>query len=735
MMILDRLASLAAGPDRSPSANGLSRRRLLQAGVAAGGGLLLSLRLPYANGDAEAADADGFSPNAFIRIEGDGQVILTMPYVEMGQGTYTSIPMLIAEELEVDLTQVRLEHAPPNEKLYGNPLLGGVQGTGGSTAIRAVWRPMRQAGAIARTMLVAAAAKRWNVDPTSCHAQNSEVLHAPTGRSANYGDLATDAARMTVPETVALKQPKDFRLIGTPAKRLDTPSKVNGTAVFGIDVRPPGVKIATLAQSPVFGGRVKSVDDAAAKTVMGVRQIVRLDDAVAVVADHMGAAKKGLAALVIEWDDGPHAGLSTHDILRELEKATLNSGPVAQDAGDVVKAMASAVTKVEATYQLPFLAHAAMEPMNCTVHVRKDGCEVWVGNQVIARAQAAAAKTAGLPLDKVVVHNHLIGGGFGRRLEVDGVIRAVQIAQHVDGPVKVVWTREEDIQHDMYRPYFFDRMSAGLDEKGMPIAWHHRFAGSSILARWLPPAFNNGLDPDTTDGAINLTYALPNMHVEYLRVEPPGIPTAFWRSVGPSHNVFVVESFMDELAAAAKQDPVKYRRALLDKTPRAKAVLDLAAEKAGWGQNLPRGVGRGVSIQFVFGAYMAQVAEVEVSKDGAVRVRRVVCAVDCGTVVNPDTVQAQVQGAIIFGITAALYGEITLKDGRVEQTNFDTYQVLRMNEVPAIEVHIVQSAEPPGGMGEPGTSAIVPAVTNAIFAATGKRLRKLPIDSAELKSA
>ena len=734
-MILDRLTSLAAGPGRSPSANGLSRRRVLQAGVAASGGLLLSLSLPFANGDTEAADAEGFSPNAFIRIEGDGRVILTMLYVEMGQGTYTSIPMLIAEELEVDLTQVRLEHAPPNEKLYGNPLLGGVQGTGGSTAIRAVWKPMRQAGAIARTMLVAAAAKRWNVDPASCHAQNGEVLHAPTGRSAKYGDLAADAARMTVPETVALKQPKDFRLIGTPAKRLDTPAKVNGTTVFGIDVRPPGVTIATLAQSPVFGGRVKSVDDAAAKAVKGVRQIVRLDDAVAVVADHMGAARKGLAALAIEWNDGPHATLGTDNILRELEKATLNSGAVAQNTGDIDKAMASAVTKVEANYQVPFLAHAAMEPMNCTVHVRKDGCEVWVGNQVIARAQAAAAKTAGLPLDKVVVHNHLIGGGFGRRLEIDGVIRAVQIGQHVDSPVKVVWTREEDIQHDMYRPYFFDRISAGLDEKGMPVAWNHRFAGSSILARWLPPAFNNGLDPDTTDGAINLTYALPNMHVEYLRVEPPGIPTAFWRSVGPSHNVFVVESFMDELAAAAKQDPVKYRQALLDKMPRAKAVLELAAEKAGWGEKLPQGVGRGVSIQFVFGTYLAQIAEVEVSKDGAVRVRRVVCAVDCGIVVNPDTVRAQIQGAIIFGITAALYGEITLKDGRVEQTNFDTYQMLRMNEAPVIEVHIVQSGEPPGGMGEPGTSAIVPAVTNAIFAATGKRLRKLPIDSAELKSA
>ncbi len=711
----------------------LTRRRFLQAGASAGGGLMLSLRLPFANGNTQAAGTDHFAPNAFIRIEGGGQVILTMPYVEMGQGTYTSIPMLIAEELEVDLKQVRLEHAPPNEKLYGNPLLGGIQATGNSNAIRAAWQPLRQAGAIARTMLVSAAAKRWNVDPASCHAQSGEVLHAPTGKSAKYGDLAADATHMPVPEALALKRPQDFKLIGTPAKRLDAPSKVNGTAVYGIDVRPPGVKIATLAQSPVFGGRVKSVDDTAAKAVKGVRQIVRLDDAVAVVADHMGAAKKGLAALVIEWDDGPHAKLDTKEIVGELEKATLNSGPVAQHIGDSDEAMASAVTKVEATYQVPFLAHATMEPMNCTVHVRKDGCEVWVGSQVVARAQAAAAKTARLPLDKVVLHNHLIGGGFGRRLEIDGVVRAVQIAQHVDGPVKVFWTREEDIQHDMYRPYFFDRISAGLDGKGMPIAWNHRFAGSSVIARWIPPVFKDGLDPDTTEGAINLVYALPNMHVEYLQVEPPGIPTAFWRSVGPSHNVFVTESFIDELAAAAKRDAVAYRRALLDRSPRANAVLELAAEKAGWGQSLPRGVGRGVSVQSAFATYMAQVAEVEVSKDGAVRVRRVVCAVDCGTVVNPDTIQAQIQSAVIFGITAALYGEITLKDGRVEQTNFDTYQVLRINEAPAIEVHIVQSFEPPGGMGEPGTSAIAPAVTNAVFSATGKRLRKLPIDTAALK--
>jgi isoquinoline 1-oxidoreductase subunit beta len=725
-MIIDHQTSRASGRGELP-ANALSRRSLLRAGAAAGGGLMLSLSLPMTIGEAEAAVAETFTPNAFVRIERDGRIVLTMPYVEMGQGTYTSIPMLIAEELEVDLDQVRLEHAPPNEKLYANPLLG-VQATGNSNAIRGAWQPLRQAGAVARTMLVVAAAQRWNVDAATCRAERGQVVHAPTGRRIAYGELAADAARLPVPASVGLKRPQEFRLIGTPARRLDTPAKVDGTAVYGIDVRPPGVKVATLAQSPVFGGRLKSVDDAAAKAVKGVRQIVRLDDAVAVVADHMGAAKKGLAALVIEWDDGPHAKLGTKDIVDELEQATLKPGAVAENIGDVDKAMAGAVTKVEATYQVPFLAHATMEPMNCTVHVRPDGCEIWVGSQALARVHAAAAKTAGLPPDKVVVHNHLIGGGFGRRLEADGVIRAVEIAKHVDGPVKVVWTREEDIQHDMYRPCWFDRLSAGLDAKGKPVAWSNRFAGSSVIARWLPPGFKDGLDPDTTEGAIDLVYDFPNLHVEYVRVERPGIPTAFWRSVGPSHNVFVTESFVDELAAAGKQDPVAYRLALLDKTPRAKAVLALAADKAGWGQPLPQRVGRGVSLQNVFATYMAQVAEVEVARDGTVRVRRVVCAVDCGTVVNPDTVRAQIESAAMFGITAALYGEITLKDGRVEQANFDSYQILRMNEAPAVEVHIVRSSEAPGGMGEAGTSAIVPAVANAIFAATGKRLRKMPVD-------
>jgi isoquinoline 1-oxidoreductase beta subunit len=721
--------------DTAITSKGLSRRSVLQAGAAAGGGLLLSLALPFGARKVAAADPDSFAPNAFIRINGNGEIVVTVPYVEMGQGTYTAIPMLIAEELEVDLKRVRFEHAPPNEKLYGNPLLGGLQATGNSNAIRGGWMPLRQAGATARTMLVAAAAKRWKVDPASCRAQNGEVHHTPSRRSLGYGELATEAARLPVPESVSLKRPQDFKLIGTPAKRLDTPAKVNGSAVFGIDVRPPGVKIATLAQSPVFGGRVKSVDDTAAKAVKGVRQIVRLDDAVAVVADHMGAAKKGLEALKIEWDEGPHAKLTTEQIARELEDATRKPGAVAQNIGDAGKAMPDAPTKVEATYQLPFLAHATMEPMNCTVHVRKDECEIWLGSQAMARVQATAAKAAGLPPEKVIVHNHLIGGGFGRRLEVDGAVRAVEIAKQVEGPVKVVWTREEDIQHDMYRPLWFDRISAGLDDKGRPVAWSNRFAGSSIMARWAPPFFQNGLDPDTTEGAIDLVYDLPNFHVEYVRVEPPGIPTAFWRSVGPSHNVFVTESFIDEMAAAAKRDPVAYRRALLNKSPRAKVVLDLAAEKADWGRALPNGIGRGVSLQFVFGCYIAQIAEVEVSKAGDVRLRRVVCAVDCGAVVNPDTVEAQIESGIVFGASAALYGEITLKDGRVEQSNFDTYRVLRINEAPAIEVYIVPSREAPGGIGETATSAIMPAISNAIFAATGKRLRKMPADPSVLKQA
>jgi isoquinoline 1-oxidoreductase subunit beta len=726
-MILDRIVDFV---EKNTGVN-LSRRRFLSVSAALGGGLLIGFATDRAIDSADAADngaGQAFTPNAFIRIDPSGHVTLTMNYVEMGQGTYTSIPMLIAEELEVELKSVHLEHAPPSDKLYMNPLLG-FQATGGSTAIRAAWEPMRRAGATARTMLVQAAAQRWRVDLTSCRAEKGEVIHAASGRRLKYGALVADAAKLSLPtpESVTLKRVEEFKLIGTPAKRLDTPPKVNGSAVYGIDVKVPGMKIATLAQSPAFGGRLRSVDAGKAMAVRGVRQVVKLDDAVAVVADHMGAAKKGLAALDIQWDDGPNGKLSTEDIVRDMEAASSKPGAIARKEGDFAKAMASATTKVEAIYQVPFLAHAAMEPMNCTVHVRKDSCEVWVGTQVLSRAQEAAAKTAGLPLEKVTVHNHLLGGGFGRRLEIDGVIRAVQIAKQVEGPVKVIWTREEDIQHDMYRPYFYDRLAAGLDADGMPVAWSHRITGSSILARWLQAGFQNGFDGETVDGAARPPYSLPNILVDYVRHEPPGIPTAFWRGVGPTHNIFMVESFIDELAALAKRDPVAYRRALLDKNPRARGVLDLAAEKADWGKALPQGVGRGVSVQFAFGTYMAQVAEVKVASDGAVQVQRVVCAVDCGTVVNPDTVRAQVQSAIIFGIAGALYGEVSLKEGRVEQANFHNYRVLRMNEIPIIDIHLVESRETPGGMGEPGTSALAPAVTNAIYAATGTRLRKLPV--------
>jgi isoquinoline 1-oxidoreductase beta subunit len=713
--------------------NTVSRRDFVVVLTTAGGGLLLGCQIGATSRAATAgaaASPPSFAPNAFIRIGTDGRITLIMNQVEMGQGMYTSMPMLLAEELEVGLDQVQLEHAPPNDKLYANPLIG-FQVTGGSTSVRAMYTPLRTAGATARAMLVAAAAQTWDVDPGSCRAQKGVVTHRPTGRTLSYGALAEKAAKLPAPEKVALKDPKDFTLIGTPAKRLDTPDKVNGKAQFGIDVRLPGMKIATVAASPVRGGKVAGLDDSKAKAIPGVRQIVRLDDAVAVVADHMWAAKQGLAALAITWDDGPNAKVSTADVVQELDAASQQAGVVARKQGDAAAAIAGAARKLEAVYQVPFLAHATMEPMNCTVHVRKDSCEVWTCSQVLSRAQATAAEVTGLPLEKVVVHNHLLGGGFGRRLEHDYVTQAVRIAKQVEGPVKVVWTREEDVQHGVYRPYYYDRIAAGLDAHGQPIAWSHRLVGPSILARWAPPAFKDGIDGDAVDGAIHLMYDIPAIQVEYVRHEEPVLNTGFWRGVGPTHNVFVIESFIDELAAAAKTDPVAYRRALLGKAPRARAVLDLAANAAGWGRPLPAGRGRGVSLLYSgWDTYVAQVAELEVSKAGDVRVHRIVCAVDCGTMVNPDIVKAQIEGGVVFGISGALWGEITLKNGRVEQSNFNNYRVLRMNEAPTIEVHLVRNLEAPGGIGEPGTAVTAAALANAIFATTGKRIRKLPLASA-----
>ncbi|KVS38459.1 xanthine dehydrogenase family protein molybdopterin-binding subunit [Burkholderia ubonensis] len=726
---------------------GVSRRTFLKFGMtlgaAAGGGLLLGFSVPAAGGDARRSVIGGdaneaprhgvFAPNAFVQIDRNGQVTLVMPKVEMGQGVYTSLPMLIAEELEVPLSNVTLDHAPPNEKLFFDPLLGG-QLTGGSTSIRYAWEPMRRAGATARTLLVGAAAKQWGVDPAACRAENGEVLHPPSGRRASYGQLADAAAKLPVPKDVALKKPADFKLVGKPVKRLDSPEKVDGTARFGLDVRLPGMLVAVIVNSPVFGGTVASVDDTATRQIRGVRQIVRADNAVAVVGDHTWAAKRGASALVVKWNEGAGAKVSTKDIAADHARAAdSGKGAIARKDGDVDRAFANAKTRVDAVYEQPLLAHATMEPVNCTVHVRPDGCEIWVGTQVPTRALDAVQQITGFPREKIIVNNHLLGGGFGRRLEIDMVVQAVKIAKQVNAPVKVVWTREEDIQHDMYRPYYYDRISAGLDANGRPIAWRHRIVGSSILARFAPPAVKNGVDPDAVEVAAELPYDLPNQLVDYVRQEPRHVPTAFWRGVGPTRGTFVVESFIDELAAQAKTDPVQYRRALLGKSPRARNVLDVASKAAGWGTPLPTGQGRGVSVMHAFGSFFSIVVDVAVD-DGDVQVKRVVCAVDCGMAVNPDTIDAQVQGGIIFGITGALYGEITIENGRVAQGNFTDYRMLRINETPPIDVHIVKSGEAPGGIGEPGTAALAAALANAIFAATGKRVRKLPVGN-QLKTA
>jgi len=700
-----------------------SRRLFLQAGVAAGGALLLGFRLPFAGAATEAPGT--LAPDAFIRIDRQGVVTLIMPQVEMGQGVYTSIAMILAEELGANWEQVTLEAAPPNDALYGNPTFK-EQMTGNSNSIRAFWMPLRKAAAGARAMLTTAAAQRWKVDAASCHADNGEIVDATGARKLGFGELINDAARITPPTDPPLKNVADFKLIGKSLKRLDTPDKVNGKVIYGIDAMPPGVKFATLAACPVFGGKVARVDDAKAKLIPGVRQVVVLEDLVAVVGDHMWAAKQGLAALDITWDEGANANVSTADVWAKIRAASEKEGLVAKTEGDLAKGLAQG-EKLDAAYEMPFLAHATMEPLNCTVHVRPDGCEVWVGSQVLSRAQKAAATALGIPVEKVTIHNHLIGGGFGRRLETDYVDKAVRIAQKVDGPVKVVWTREEDIQHDIYRPVYRDVMSASLAD-GRIAAWSHRITGSSIIARYFPAYLKDGIDGDAVEGSANQPYGFSDVHVDWVAQEPPvGIQTAFWRGVGVTRGTFAVESFVDELAANAKQDPLAYRISLLDKNPRAKAVLQIAAEKSGWGKPLPAGQGRGIALCIGFGSFIAQVVQATVDKEGAVNPTHVWCVVDCGIQVNPDTIRAQMQSGIVFGLSAALHGEITIKDGRVEQTNFGDYRVLRINEVPQIAVHLVKSPQAPGGIGEPGTSCVMPALTNAIYAATGKRIRKLPV--------
>ena len=707
---------------RSPS-----RRAVLRSGLAGAFVLGFHLSARAINEPEQPPDSTQgkFAPNAFIRIDRSGQTTLVMPQVEMGQGVYTAIPMILAEELDADFNTVTLEHAPPNDKLYGNPIFG-IQVTGNSNSIRSFWKPLRVAGATARLMLVQAAAQQWQVDPASCSTANGVVSHAPSGRTAGYGELIDAANTQPVPQDPPLKDPKNFTLIGKSLKRLDTPNKTDGKVVYGIDAMLPGMKFATLAQCPVFGGKIAHVDDSAAKKVPGVQHVVVLDDLVAVVGDHMWAAKKGLDALVITWKEGPNAKINSSDIWNDLRAASKKDGVVAKSVGDIAKGLTQG-ERVDAEYELPFLAHAAMEPLNCTVQVTPDSCEVWTGTQVLTRVQQAAAEAAGLPLEKVRAYNHLLGGGFGRRLEADMVAAAVRIGKQVDGPVKVVWTREEDIQHDIYRPVYRDVISATLSG-GKIAAWKYRISGSSIMARWAPSIFVNGIDIDAVDSAVDNPYDIPHFQVEYVRAEPPAVPTGFWRGVGSNNNVFATECFMDELARKAGVDPIAFRIGMLDKTPRLKAALQLVAEKSGWDQPLPPRTGRGACAQPSFASFIATVVEAEVDEHGEVHLRRVTSAVDTGIAVNPDTIVAQLQGGLIFGLTAALWGEITIERGRVRQSNFNNYRMLRIDEVPKIDIHVIKSGEDPGGIGETGTAAGPPALRNAIYAATGVALRRLPID-------
>ena len=704
-----------------------SRRAFLKSVAAVSGCLVVGFGMDTAHART-AATGDAFVPNAFIRIAPSGRITLIMPYVEMGQGAYTSQAQLLAEELDVGLDQVVVEHAPADETRYSNPLLGD-QITGGSLSLPGSWKPLRQAGADTRALLVAAACKQWNATAADCRTEHGQVIHAD-GRRAPYGDLVATAATLPAPSATPLKPASAYKLVGHSVPRVDTPDKVNGTARFGIDAMPPGVKFATVQASPVFNGRLISVDEAPALAVRGVSQVVKLDDVVAVVADNTWAARKGLAALDIRWDEGANAKLDTAQLIAQCDAALERKGAIAHQVGDIARAKSAST--YEAIFRQPMLAHATMEPVNCTAHVTEDHCDVWVGCQVLARARKLAATAAGLSPEQVDVHNHLLGGGFGRRLEADYVDQAVRIARHVKGPVKVTWSREEDVRQDYYRYHNHSRVRVGLDDKGMPVSWHHRVVAPAVMANFAPVLFKDGVDLDAVNGASG-PYDFPAALVDYVRQDPPaGLHFGNWRGVGHTRNVFVVESVIDDLAHRANVDPVEYRRRLLGKNPRSLGALNLAAEKAGWGGKRLPGVGRGVSLLDGFGSYLAMIADVRVG-DGRLAIERVTCAVDCGVAVNPDIVRAQIIGGVVFGISAALYGKITVRNGRVEQSNFDTYPVLRMREMPQIDVHIVESSADPGGVGEPGTSGIFPALTNAIFDATGTRLYDLPIDRAVLK--
>ncbi len=717
----------------------VSRRAFLKAGALAGGGLLLGLRLPPTDGTADAAGADGnapeadtaFAPNAWVRIDTDDQVTVLVDRSEMGQGVMTALPMLVCEELEADWARIGTRFAPADEA-YANRLLGS-QITGGSTAIRNAWQPLREAGAAARTMLVAAAAQRWGVSAETCRVEKQVVRHPESGRSAPFGDLAAAAAEQPVPDSVALKDPAAFTLIGTPTDRLDAPPKVDGSARFGMDVQLPGLLTAQVVRCPVLGGSVASFDASAAEAVPGVRHVVEIDSGVAVIADGYWPAWKGREALDVQWDYGPHAGLSSDAIAQQFRRdADAGKAATARDDGDTAAALENASKTVEAEYEVPFLAHACMEPMNCTARLTDDGVEVWVPTQNQTASQEAAAEVAGVPKEKAHVHTTYLGGGFGRRSHTDFVRDAVACARAAGAPVKVIWTRADTTRHDRFRPATYNRLAAAVGD-GTVKGWRHHIVGPSIKAN-NDMLGGEAVDSSSVDGAKDLPYGVGNVHIAYTMSNTP-VPLWWWRSVGNSQNGFIREAFFDEAARAAGRDPYELRRELLADQPRYRGVLERAAEAAGWGAGPRHGDARGIALMKSFGSYCAEVAEVSVTPDGRVRVHRVDVAIDCGPVVNPDTVTQQMESGVVYGLSAAFDEAVTVRRGQVEQTNFDNYAILRMDQMPEVHVHMVASDSSPGGVGEPGTPPIAPAVANAILAATGEPVRRLPLTRAGFRPA
>ncbi|MBI5742102.1 MAG: xanthine dehydrogenase family protein molybdopterin-binding subunit [Nitrospirae bacterium] len=704
----------------------ISRREFIKTGSLIGGGLILGV-IPGFNG-ASGQSSQNFAPNAFIRVGTDDIVTVIVNKSEMGQGVYTSLPMVVADEMEADWSKIRIEPAPVDPAY--NHTIWGIQGTGGSTSTWTTWDQLRRAGATARVMLVKAAAGIWGVSPIACRAENGFVFHDETKRQFSYGSLVEKAAQLSPPQDVPLKEPKDYKLIGKPVKRLDTPSKVKGSAVFGIDVKVPGMLTAVVARTPVFGGRVKSISDEKARAMQGVKFIERIPSGIAVIADNFWSAVSGRNALDIKWDEGPLAGFSSMKQRKQYAALSKKTGAVARKDGDPGAALAKAVKKLKAEYEVPYLAHATMEPMNAVVDLREDGCDIWTGTQFQSADRNSAAEILGLKPEQVNLHTTFLGGGFGRRANPysDFVSEAAHVAKAVRKPVKVMWTREDDTRGGYFRPMWYDRIEAGLDGNGNPTAWRHRIVGQSIIkgTPFEKALIEDGIDETSVEGAKNIPYDIPNVLVELHSPEYP-IPVLWWRSVGHSHTAFVVESFMDELAHAAGRDPLEFRRELLNKDPRRRALLELVAQKAGWRDPLPEGRGRGIAIHKSFGSYVAQVAEVSVNKKDGLRVHKVVCAVDCGKIVNPSIIEAQMESGVVFGLSAALFGEITFKKGRVEQGNFNDYKLVRMNHMPLIEVHIMPSEEKHGGIGEPGVPPVAPAVANAVFALTGNRVRRLPI--------